>query len=62
MVVANHLPARAVDLDAVLLLAIATLDPVVDEDYVLCYVHTGFVFFDCILLLLLNVFECFDCF
>ncbi len=41
VVVASALPAKSVDMEMVLLLAISVLDPIVVEDYVLVYVHTG---------------------
>ncbi len=39
--VAAALPAKSVDLEMVLLLAISVLDPIVEQDYVLVYVHSG---------------------
>jgi Rho GTPase-activating protein 1 len=41
VVVAAALPAKSVDLEMVLLLAISVLDPIVEQDYVLVYVHSG---------------------
>jgi Rho GTPase-activating protein 1 len=41
VVVASALPAKSVDLEMVLLLAISVLDPIVEQNYVLVYVHTG---------------------
>jgi len=41
VIVASLIPAKTVDLEKLLLFFIKILDPVVDQDYVLIYVHTN---------------------
>ncbi|KAF2071712.1 hypothetical protein CYY_006973 [Polysphondylium violaceum] len=41
VIIASHLPVKETDMDRVLLYTISIMDPVVEEDYVLVYVHTN---------------------
>jgi hypothetical protein len=41
-IVPSHLPAKAVDLERVLLFLIRTLDPLVAGPYVMLYIHSNF--------------------
>eukprot|EP01112_Ceratiomyxa_fruticulosa_P001401 TRINITY_DN1147_c0_g1_i8.p1 TRINITY_DN1147_c0_g1~~TRINITY_DN1147_c0_g1_i8.p1 ORF type:complete len:502 (+),score=93.18 TRINITY_DN1147_c0_g1_i8:195-1700(+) len=41
VVIGAHLPAKRIDMERVMLYAIKILDPVVESDYVLVYVHTS---------------------
>eukprot|EP01133_Synstelium_polycarpum_P016668 gene16668-19807_t len=41
VIIASNLPAKKIDMDRVLLYTISIMDPVVERDYVLCYVHTN---------------------
>ncbi|EAL66631.1 RhoGAP domain-containing protein [Dictyostelium discoideum AX4] len=41
VIIASHLPVREMDMERVLLYTISIMDPVVEEEYVLVYVHTN---------------------
>ncbi|EGC28806.1 hypothetical protein DICPUDRAFT_159700 [Dictyostelium purpureum] len=41
VIVASHLPVKETDMERVLLYTISIMDPVVEEEYVLVYVHTN---------------------
>ncbi|GAM21136.1 hypothetical protein SAMD00019534_043110 [Acytostelium subglobosum LB1] len=41
VVIVSNLPAKQTDMDRVLLYTISVMDPIVDDDYVLVYVHTN---------------------
>jgi len=41
VIIGANLPARTIDLERVMLYAISVMDPIVESDYVLVYVHTN---------------------